>query len=397
MKRYILIGIVLVTVSALMHAESVYDRVLMQIVNGNNELKAIAAENESYLLQLKSENNLENPEVEFEHVWGKDGVGNKWGLGISQTFDYPGLYRVRSKAAHIMEQGISNLHRNEIISRLLDAKLMLIDLTYNRRLEKSLTSIQSNVREIRDNTKLAFLRGETTILDVNKAEIELVKIGQRINACRRDIETLSQQLIALGADPSTIGQVMDYPADKLLPENEYVKMLEIDPLIGYYNDLSQAESVNVKAASMGNLPRFSVGYRHDYELGETFDGFTLGISLPFFSNRSKTASARQASAAAEFRHSASVIEAETAMRAAYRNALNMNELVSELAPVFEKTDHPALLYKALKGGEMSVLTYIQELVYFIEAETDYQSALHEFHSELARLNRYQLLLKTVAD
>ncbi|MFG6381688.1 MAG: hypothetical protein K1V87_06245, partial [Muribaculum sp.] len=61
---------------------------LLDTVLGNNmALSSSQASNESELLQLKSENNLADPEVGVEHLWGRHDAKNKFNISVSQSFD----------------------------------------------------------------------------------------------------------------------------------------------------------------------------------------------------------------------------------------------------------------------------------------------------------------------
>lgn len=393
----LLIAAIMLLVAVYPAMADVYDQAMMEVAVNNAEIKALEAEDRSRVGLLRSENNLQDPEVEFEHVWGTHGIGTKWGISVSQTFDYPGLYKLRGKIARESETAYSFMRKNVVLDKMLDVKTTLIDLVYNRRMEIMLTAMRDNMKELRDNCKVAYESGEGTILDVNKAEIELAKMERRLSQCRQDIVSLGAVLEAEGISTGTIEDAESYPLERIKSEEEYMSELERNPLLAYYASMSHVESLNGKAVSMSNIPSISVGYRHDYELGESFNGFTVGLSLPLFSNRHKKLASQSAVAAAEFQRQAIRIAAETSVRADYENARELRDVTMRLAPVFEQTDHALLLMKAWRGGEINVLTYIQETVYFTEAHMEYLGAERDYQAALARLNRFQPLLKRIID
>lgn len=398
MNRLFIAVIAFVSVGGYAARADVYDRAMMEVAVNNAEIKALKAEDNSRVDMLRSENNLQDPEVEFEHVWGTHGIGTKWGIGVSQTFDYPGLYNLRGKIADESATAYSCMRKSVVLDKMLEAKLSLIDLVYNRRMGTMLTAMRDNMKELRDNCRTAYENGEGTILDVNKSEIELAKIERRLSQCRQEIVIISAALEAMGINTATIEEIDSYPIDCCMKsEDEYLSVLGQNPLLVYYTRMSHVEMLNRKAVSMSNIPRISIGYRHDYELGESFNGFTIGLSLPFFSNRYKKVASQSAAAAAEFQRRAVMIEAETSMKAEYRNACDMQAIIMRLAPVFEQTDHASLLMKAWRGGEINVLTYIQETMYFTESHMEYLGAERDYQAALARLNRFQPLLKSIID
>ena len=100
-KRYIF-----VLLSAAFVAQAVsagygedYDAAIDSIVSNNRALAARRAALEGDRLSLAAENNLSDPEVEFEHQWGQGHIGNKWSVSVSQSFDWPGLYKRRTEVA----------------------------------------------------------------------------------------------------------------------------------------------------------------------------------------------------------------------------------------------------------------------------------------------------------
>ena len=100
-KRYIF-----VLLSAAFVAQAVsagygedYDAAIDSIVCNNRALAARRAALEGDRLSLAAENNLSDPDVEFEHQWGQGHIGNKWSVSVSQSFDWPGLYKRRTEVA----------------------------------------------------------------------------------------------------------------------------------------------------------------------------------------------------------------------------------------------------------------------------------------------------------
>jgi hypothetical protein len=66
-------------------------------------------------------------------------------------------------------------------------------------------------------------------------------------------------------------------------------------------------------------------------------------------------------------------------------------LLDELGTVTLDETYPDLLLMAYKGGELNALNYLLELNYFIEARVDLLSTEHCLRSDLARLNKYDII------
>ncbi|WP_289860307.1 TolC family protein, partial [uncultured Muribaculum sp.] len=90
-----LIGITTILTISLSAQAQNFDQLLNSVLSNNQAVASSRYANESELLNLKSENNLPDPEVEVEYQWGRHEVGDKFDINVSQGFDWPGVYRAR--------------------------------------------------------------------------------------------------------------------------------------------------------------------------------------------------------------------------------------------------------------------------------------------------------------
>ena len=128
-KRYIF-----VLLSAAFVAQAVsagygedYDAAIDSIVSNNRALAARRAALEGDRLSLAAENNLSDPEVEFEHQWGQGHIGNKWSVSVSQSFDWPGLYKRRAEVARSGADAFRLLYEAEAADLRLRVAMALND------------------------------------------------------------------------------------------------------------------------------------------------------------------------------------------------------------------------------------------------------------------------------
>ena len=74
-----------------------------------------------------------------------------------------------------------------------------------------------------------------------------------------------------------------------------------------------------------------------------------------------------------------------------KEAIDLKRQLEKYSPIINDSQNAATLRKALDGGQISLLTFIQELNYFVEAEGQSLEIEYEYASALAKLNRYSLL------
>ena len=180
-----------------------------------------------------------------------------------------------------------------------------------------------------------------------------------------------------------------YPLETLLSEEEYMRIIEsADQSVKAADASTKVAVYDAAAVRASSAPGFSLGYQHVYELGERFNGITAGVSLPVFSTRHKRKAAAYQVQAMQEAYASTLSNRISEMKSCRAQAVRLSEQLSEIAPVVLDKRPAELLHKALKGGEISLLTYLQELNYFLEAQLDYTDTLCGYQLLMARLNRY---------
>lgn len=388
MKKTIIWAVAML-ISSMPVSADVYDEIAHQVETNNAALKALRYENVAEIASMRTENNLPETEVEFEHVWTGRGGEKKWNLGVSQSFDFPGAYVSRRREISARKDALELKYRAELIDVVLRAKELLIEIAYCNKAIALEQSIVEDMTSINEMLSKAYAGGEATILEVNRSKIELANNMVKLRELNDRRHACESELIGLGCRVDEIGAI-PYPIASLSTLDEYYSMVDKDAFVVYYQGLKKAEALGRKARAMESLPGLSLGYVHEYEEGMSFDGFSIGLSLPIFSNRGKKALARAREANAEWNETAAAIERRSVVDVEYRNAESSKQLVDLLAPVFYNSNHADLLLKAFKGGQLSAIDYLREVTYFRESEWDFLQTELNYHLALARLNKFLL-------
>lgn len=389
MKFYLTIAAAILAVS---QSSAFTPDEVSRIVETSPELKAAKAIQKAEAATSSTLNNLSNPELEFEHQWGTHGIGKKWGFSISQGFDWPGVYHSRSQAAAASRAAGRSLYDAKAEELAQRVKLLLIDLCYvNKEIELT-DSIRMSLTQLGEKYRTGFSRGETSILDVKKIELELINADRQYNSLLDRRTEIEGELRGINpaAEWAALLTITSYPAmGPILSENEYADAMRLNnPQKRYLTDMETLSKRNQEVVSRSNLPGFSIGYRHDYELGEKFNGVSVGMTLPIFSGRNKSKAA-----ALETMTYTAAIESQDAQlgarwKAMREQALRLRNECDDYRNALNSADTRRLLKLALDGGEISLLTYLQENAYFLQATREYLSVEHQLQSTLAELNRY---------
>lgn len=375
-------------------ANAAFDELIDQIESSNQALASSRAEFEARRLAASAENNPADPEVEFEHQWGRQDIGNKWTISLSQSFEWPGVYAKRRKAIRATSEALDYLYLADRADFRLKVRQTLIDYVDAVKRLRLAETVKTNLDSIYSKITQAYGHGEATILDIKKIGLERAAATTRVESAQNRLDALRYELIAMnGGKHVDLGSIIDYPEVTFLSEEKYLDMLyESDPsLIAAER---QAEAARQVAATerLKSMPGFSIGYIHNVEMGDHFNGFKVGVSLPFFSNRHRHAAALSEALSFERQATDQTFAARSRIISDYASAKGTQRLIADYSDIFpadRDDDYAVLLRKSFDGGQINFITYLLELNYYIDARSDYLDLLHRYNQLLASLNRYQ--------
>lgn len=370
------------------------DDVLTQVKQNNTQLKAAGARLDADQKSLKSSNNLPDPEVGGAYLFGKGPLDDKWEIGISQQVEWPGVYSARSNAADAFISALQHGYSAEQLEVLNQARSLCIDIVGYNNLIQFNQGVLNNLNRLFDTYNKALAHGEVSIIDVNKLKIERLLMQQKIDEATSLRTAAVEQLKGIngGIDIAGAESLSTYAPLPLLPlEQHLTQARSSSPLLAKQNALVTAQSKNATATARQSLPSLSLGYRHVCEMGDHFNGISMGVSLPVFSNRGKKSAARASVFAAEMDASFTQNTIESNIATCHQRATALKNQIGVYDNALTSTDNIAVLNKALNGGEMSLLNYLQELRYFVEAQAVMLSLQNDYNKTLAQLWQYTML------
>ena len=286
------------------------------------------------------------------------------------------------------------LREASMIETRTEIRVALIDIINVRQRIATTEKICEGFRTMVEYFAKAVETGQETRLDYNKAVIERINSERELKSLKSEESILLASLQALnGGKPvdDIVNKLGDrYPradVSALRPDRETLRMK--DPAIAASRASLEAQKSLVKAEKRALLPGFSVGYLHEWEAGETFNGFSVSVTLPFLTQRRKAKAAAIRLEAQNLEQEMSLIKLASELQGEYETALGYQELLREYRGVMDDDSNFELLKKALDAGQINFLTYMQELNYFLAARRDFLDIHYRYHLALARLQRYE--------
>lgn len=369
-----------------------FERALAAVTYGGGAVRADSLQSESEVMAMRADNVLAPPTAEWSGLWGTPGA--KWDLSVSMAFDWPGLYGARRRTADARQKTIDLKRRLDIIDRAMEGRRALIQLVGVRQemeLNGSLMALNDSLLTAYER---AYKHGECTMLEINRLKIEILNLEAQYSELYTRRAELETSLTAMNPNADIrplLADIADYPEEPLLAQDAYEAYIErANPMTDYYAGLTAVADNRAEVARMGRYPGFEAGYTHEYELGERFNGFKVAVTLPFTYKKYGEQAARLEAESYRERAEQTRLQQLSLMRSAYQEALRLQRQVAQYGDALDSADNVALLGKALRGGQLTLLQYLQEVAYFTDARRSLITARQAYHQALATLWRYTL-------
>lgn len=377
---------------------SVFDRAVEHVLDCNLGLRSAGASTEAERGAIMMTTNLDDPELELSHQWGQRGIGNKWSVGISQPFDWPGLYGAR-KALAGRRTTVANL-QFEVKKKALREEIReaLIEYAYGCQLVK----LRKEMLERSDSLSRLYMKGlelgEVSILDCDRMRVELVGARTRLSEAELAVMKTRSAISAL-AGGENVDEVLDGLGDESPfsgnPEalEAYLAAAETTPEMRLAAAEVAVSQTQLTVADRSRYPGFSLGYSHDYELGEHFNGVKLGVTLPVFSRRNGRTAARAEIVAANLTLEQLRQSNRSEIERLYSEALRLSADMEECSRIMggdseNRRNAVRRLGIALQSGHITLMDYLMQSNLYAEASVAMIEVMKQRALTLARLKSY---------
>lgn len=374
-------------------AQTSTEAVLRQIEENNPQLKAAAADVEAEKLENRSGAILENPEFEFNYLWGADGIGNRRDFRVTQAFDVATLTGMKSRQAAGQNELAALQYKAERLNVLLEAKQACIDLIYYNALKAELDTHLSQAQTLVSSFEKRLKAGGANVLDLNKAKVHLTTVRGQISQVEVERQALLSKLRSLNGGKDIVLEDSSYGLEDALSTNFdswYESASQKNPILQY---VRQEVTVGKKQLSIDKtawVPELTVGYMSELTTADKFRGITVGVNIPLWSNANKVKQSKARIAAAESRKAAAEQQFYFDLLAQYNRAASLKANSELMRSSLSETDSRDYLLTAQSRGEISMIEYLVETDQYYEALEQTLAAERDYHQALARLNAVDL-------
>ena len=385
LNTFLAVGALLVSLGEV-KAQAI-DEVLRNIERNNKELQASAKDAEAARMEVQTQNNLEDPSVEYSPFYTKGISGmSSSELVVSQSFDFPTLYAARHSSGKLQKEVVDRQYQVERRELLLSAKNLCLDLIMLNKQQAMLSLRKKNAGDLLTLFDERLKQGDAGVLDINKIKMELMNVQTEVAQNNAAHRTALQKLLAMNGNLPIEFSASEYPQAKAPADyNElYDEVVATDATLQMADASARAAEKNVSVQRQNWLSKLEVGYRRNTSIDEKSNGFLIGGSLPLFSNRKKNKIARAQAVSARLRLDDVRLQTEADVQSRYNELRQLDEAMRAY-DVALMTNTLDLLKDAVTEGHISVIDY------YTEADNVYNKLMAYYEVE----NRYQKLLAEI--
>lgn len=379
-----------ITADAKRIPQSTFLKLVDMVAVNNNDVAAAVARDASVNAALSINNRLPAPELSFSHLWGQQGIGNKWNIEVSQSFDWPGVYSARREANRYQALASEAAVASSIYNARCTTARALISVIYYTKLKELYEANLSRVDSLLDLYNRGFKLGEISILDVNKLKIDRISANRALCAAQEGHAEAIATLTGLNNNMPVneiLAQISDFPEVNLLPLNSYVlEASRYNAELASKKQEAAAAKANVKVAQRSLYPGLAVGYSHEYEMGENLNGFTVAITLPFLTAGKNVTAARMEQLALEAEADALQSAIAARITGLYNRATVLSDEQIQYSKVLGNDDSIRLLNLALRQGHITLIDYMLQVNFFTDAKATYLEVQHDYLQAAIALN-----------
>ncbi|MFT7035428.1 MAG: cobalt-zinc-cadmium efflux system outer membrane protein [Cyclobacteriaceae bacterium] len=364
--------------------------VLQEIEQNNTELQAMQPYMESKWLELKSENNLPDLSLGGYYLpFGEHSTGDYSEFQISQSFEFPSVYRVRNSLIDQKKVQLNLVYKAKRQEILLKAKKYCLEIIYQSKRKVTEQNRAKQAKMVFDQVQELFDKEQVGILELNKAKVVWMQEQFKLQQIESDIRNLSLLLVNLNGGKVLTFEQVDYFTSYELGSKDIVwqSRLSGDPLLQQYNQQEVIAQEQLKLSKNISLPNFTAGFNSQGVSGERFSGIYGGLSIPLWSNRNKIKSAQ---ANLEFRESYSTSSTMQAY-GSFEKQFNDYQILLSKFNDYQSTlvglNSDQLLLQAYQLGEISFMEYYIELQFYSKAYDvmlEIENQLYQLHADLLK-------------
>ena len=364
---------------------------LVEIEANNPSIIALKSQIDYQKADARTQLTPPNPTLEGGRFPAVGSNEMKYTWGVSQSFEFPTVYAKRAQLAKTNDRYADALFQVQRQEVLLDVKYTILELIHKKEMLAELKRREAFARNMLSIMQKKIMAGEATAMDINYARLRVTEITQSVKDMEMQLDIMNRRMVMLnGNQPITIADSALYlPA--LSPDEAMVsECVSNDPRVMALDQMVELAHKNRQLVSHEGLPELIIGYESEQTDAEHFRGFHAGLSIPLWGNVGKNR-------AAKVRHNASLSDRQSQLEQIrieyvqmYEQAKSAHLRLNELQKAYKEFNNLSLLNRALEAGQISIISYFEEVVFLYEITDKIMEMELEYAKYFAALHRFEL-------
>ncbi len=369
------------------------DSILRSVETNNKELQAYLKFIDSKKLELKSNNNLPDPQLDAFYLPNGDfSGGNYTEFQLSQSIEFPTVYGARKNLIESQQQTLQfnyAVRRQEILAQTQNLCLELIYLDKQKSVEQERLTRSKKVYE---QAEELYKKEEKSVLEFNKAKVAWIQQQFKVQEIESSRQNLLLSLKNLNGDNEISWNLSTYTSDIaiLSKDSLWQEKLAKDPGLQKIQQQELLAQQTLKVAKNQSLPDLSLGYNYQGVQGANYSGVYAGVSIPLWNNKHKVKAAKSN---LEYQ-SLNLQSATLIVQVEFEKQYNEYELLllkyNELKNSLSNLNSGDLLLKGYENGEFSFMQYYIELSFYNDAYDTLLKMESDLQQRKAQLLKHQL-------
>lgn len=373
-------------------SQSNIEHVLSEITKNNPTIIANRQYLESQNLKYRTGLTPSDPTIEYDFLIGRPAnAGNQHDVTLVQAFDFPTVYKKKSQLAN---QQVAQSEFELKATRqhvLIETEKICIELVYYNKLQTQLNRQKQSIEKLLSNIKTKLDKGESTILDVNKVQLQFIEFKKQVQENISAVEQLNSKLSSLnGGTPIAFADTF-YFTPSLMPSLKQLET-EIEVLDPHIKILEQKKAIAQKQVELKKalwLPKFELGYRYQGILSQTYNGIHTGLSIPLWENKNTVKTQQSELIFTELKIQEYRVLRYSEIKALYDKLANLSNILQEYQNAFGTFNNTEFLNKALAFGQITIIDYFLEMNYYNTAFNNYLKIEKDYYMTLVELFKHR--------
>jgi cobalt-zinc-cadmium efflux system outer membrane protein len=393
MKKKTVLTVFLTACALSLWAQGTIGTVLSEVEKNNKSLLAEKQYWEAQKLNYKTGLAPENPKAEIDYMFGRpEGAGNQQDVALTQGIDFPTSY---GKKKSVSREQITNAdhHYNSFRQGiLLEAKQLCFEYIFRVKFQQELEKRLRTADELVRATNQGANQGETNILDLNKIKLLQLEIRNQYDLNATAIRTTQHKLDEMNGGVSVNLTELGYPAiSNVPPFEELDSLIEAnDPVIKAVKQEREIAQRQLLLTRSLTLPKLEGGYHRQAILGQVYEGFHFGMTLPLWENKNRVKTQQARLLQGDLQIQDTRTEHYFENKEWYEQYMHWKGTYDQYRLILGSANNEELLSKALQHGQINLIEYLMEARYFYEAINRSLEAERELHNAITQLYRFEL-------